>query len=602
MYNEIAGRRDQKLAENWREDANAIMVLSGLIAATVGGFLSQSYLSSQTSSQDVSAFYLAQLYQLQAATSNSSGAPPAPAPPNQASTPTVTHMLWFASLVWSLATAVFATLTQEWVRRYLAMTEPQYSPHKNARIRAFMTHEGSLVILQQTVDSLHSTLHQSILLFLLGLISLTSGGAPSVFVIVIVYVAFPVLKYLWFSLTPCLSPHSLFSTPLSGFLFTLRKIPKLLLSLFRSITRRGSVDGLHGGTNSDTSVEVSWLTWGHAVTGIQKLAESRSPRLDTWAISCLILSLSQEEHMEQFLAGVPGFYRSTRVENPGDVLRESNTDTLPKAILAFMDHSLSSGLVSDAARQQRITVSLKAIQVDSYLLQRTFYHALGSIESTVFTCLGFILLADQHTNHEDPDVRFLTRCTIAVAINRLGDYHQVEDERWAGIIQRALHWSDTTFAEYREQRDSIQLRNLVQLAQEVHTSHPDVNDPFTRKILLCVARQINVENAALGLQHEFCDLWNSLVTLIHDQPQCPAVRSNAMFILSPIRNIYVTLHQRTDSGSSAISTSTVDLDSDLQKASSYILCTVSSHRLSTLTSANANANEMRKRFVSVASA
>lgn len=27
MYNEITAERDQKLAENWREDANAIMLL-----------------------------------------------------------------------------------------------------------------------------------------------------------------------------------------------------------------------------------------------------------------------------------------------------------------------------------------------------------------------------------------------------------------------------------------------------------------------------------------------------------------------------------------------------------------------------------------------
>jgi len=127
MYNEMAAERDQKLAENWREDANAIMLLSGLISATVAGFLSQSYLSSQTSSQDVSAFYLSQLYQLQAASLNSSGKPPAP--PNPSSAPTATHIFWFASLVESLSTAVFATLIQEWVRRYQVMTQPLYSPH-----------------------------------------------------------------------------------------------------------------------------------------------------------------------------------------------------------------------------------------------------------------------------------------------------------------------------------------------------------------------------------------------------------------------------------------------------------------------------------------
>jgi hypothetical protein len=128
------------------------------------------------------------------------------------------------------------------------------------------------------------------------------------------------------------------------------------------------------------------------VKEIEKLAETSSSTLDSSAISSLLSSLNREQEMEQFLAGVPGFYKSMRVENPAEVLRESNTDRLPKAIVAFMDHSLSSGFVSDAARRQRIAVALKAIQADSYLLQRTFYHALGFIESAVFTCIDFVLL------------------------------------------------------------------------------------------------------------------------------------------------------------------------------------------------------------------
>lgn len=581
MYNEMAAERDQKLAENWREDANAIMLLSGLISATVAGFLSQSYLSSQESSQDVSAFYLSQLYQLQAASSNSSGK--LPAPPNPASAPTATHIFWFASLVESLCTAVFATLIQEWVRRYQVMTQPLYSPHKNARIRAFITQQGSLVILQHTVDILHATLHQSIFFFLIGLITLTSSGGAFVLVAVILYITFPMILYLKFSLTPYFHPNSLFSTPFSGFLLSLRKIPLLGLSVFRAITRRGNVDGLRRSTKGPT--EVGWLTWVYTVKEIEKLAETSSSTLDSWAISSLLFSLNREQEMEQFLAGVPSFYKSTRVEDPTEVLRESNTDRLPKAIVAFMDHSLSSGFVSDAARRQRISVALKAIQADSYLLQRTFYHALGLIESAVFTCIDFVLLADQHTNDDDADVRFLARCIIAVAINRLGDH---TDERWAGVVQRGLNWSETTFAKYRGQHDSIQLRNLVQLARELNTAHPDCNDPSTRTVLgntLSATRKLKVENAVLGLQHEFCDVWNSLLTSMNDRRQRPVVRSNAMFIVSSIRPIYFTLHQGTDFGSFPF---TDDLDPVHQNASSCPLCTVSSHRLSTLTDPRVN--------------
>ena len=485
----------------------------------------------------------------------------------------------------SLATAVFATLIQEWVRRYQVMTQPLYSPHKNARIRAFLTQQGSLVILQQTVDILHAILHQSIFFFLIGLITLTASGGPFILVAVIFFITLPVILYLRFSLTPYFHPHSLFSTPFSGFLLSLRRIPLLGLSLFRAITRRGSVDGLR---RASSHVEVGWMTWVYAVKEIEKLAETSSSTLDSWAISSLLSSLNREKEMEQFLVGIPTFYRSSRVENPTEVLRASNTDRIPKAIVAFMDHSLSSGLVSDAARQQRIAISLKAIQVDSYLLQRTFYHALGFIESAVFTCIDFVLLADQHTNDEDPDVRFLARCIIAVAINRLGDYHTDERERWAGIVQRGLNWSESTFAEYREQSDSIQLRNLVQLAQELNTTHVDCNDPCTRTVLgytLSATRQLKTENAALGLQNEFCDLWNSLLTSMHDRRQPPVVRSNAMFIVSSIRPIYFSLHQGTDFKYFPFTD-----DVDLQKTSSYPLCTVSSHRLPTLANSNVNVN------------
>lgn len=480
----------------------------------------------------------------------------------------------------SLATAVFATLIQEWVRRYQVMTQPLYSPHKNARIRAFLTQQGSLVILQQTVDILHAILHQSIFFFLIGLITLTAGGGPFILVAVIFFITLPVILYLKFSLTPYFHPHSLFSTPFSGFLLSLRKIPLLGLSLFRAITRRGSIDGRRRGTSGP--VEVGWLTWVYALKEIEKVAETSSSTLDSWAISSLLSSLNREKEMEQFLVGFPSFYISSRVENPTEVLRDSNTNRLPKAIVAFLDHSLSSGLVSDAARQRRIDISLKAIQADSYLLQRTFYHALGFIESALFTCIDFVLLADQLTNDEDPDVRFLARCIIAVAINRLGDQHTDERERWAGIVQRGLNWSESTFAEYREQSDSMRLRNLVQLARELNATHVDCNDPSTRTILgytLSATRQLKAESTAPGLQNEFCDLWNSLLTSMNDRRQPPVVRSNAMFIVSSIRPIYFSLHQGTDFKYFPF---TDDLDPVLQKTS-YPLCTVSSHRLPTLT-------------------
>ena len=559
---------------------------SGLLSATVAGFLSTSYLGSQTSSQDVSAFYLAQIYQLQANANNPS-LPSLPIPPPKpASPPTATHAFWFASLVLSLASAVFATLVQEWVRRYILLTQTRFSPHRRARIRAYLTQEGSLVRLQRMIESLNTFLHISIFMFLLGLITLTSGGDSVVIVTVCVYIAVPLVLYLWYSLMPFSHPHSIYSTPLSWLLIWLRVLPRMGLSLLRAIACRDSFSKVFQNTDAMPN-DGSWLTLDFAALEVEKVADTYSSTLDVGAISWLLSSLGQDQEFEQFLAGIPGFYRSKRVEHPAQVLRALNTNGLPRAIISFMDRSLSSDLVSGITEQRRIRVALKAMETDAYLLQRTFYHALCAVDSAVFQCVEFVHLADVCTDDGDADVCFLAKCVVAVAISRLGD-HGIDD-RWSGIIQRRLNWSQSHPSENRGQRDSIKLRNLVQIARELSSAHPDYDDPMARTIFhntLSAARQLRVENASVQLQREFCELWNRLVGSMQDLHRDPVVRSNAMRILCLTRALYISLHEGTESrcfsfpGPSAGDgvDAHLSFSSSPQKPTAFPLCTVSTHR------------------------
>ena len=559
---------------------------SGLLSATVAGFLSTSYLGSQTSSRDVSAFYLAQIYQLQANANNSS-LPSLPIPPPKpASPPTATHAFWFASLVLSLASVVFATLVQEWVRRYILLTQTRFSPHRRARIRAYLTQEGSLVRLQRMIESLNTFLHISIFMFLLGLITLTSGGDSVVIVTVCVYIAVPLVLYLWYSLMPFSHPHSIYSTPLSSLLIWLRVLPRMGLSLLRAIACRDSFSKIFQKTDAIPN-DGSWLTLDSAALEVEKVADTYSSTLDVGAISWLLSSLGQDQEFEQFLAGIPGFYRSKRVEHPAQVLQALNTNGLPRAIISFMDRSLSSDLVSGITEQRRIRVALKAMETDAYLLQRTFYHALCAVDSAVFQCVEFVHLADVCTDDGDADVCFLAKCVVAVAISRLGD-HGIDD-RWSGIIQRRLNWSQSHPSEHRGQRDSIKLRNLVQIARELSSAHPDYDDPMARTIFhntLSAARQLRVENASVQLQREFCELWNRLVGSMQDLHRDPVVRSNAMRILCLTRALYISLHEGTESrcfsfpGPSAGDgvDAHFSLSSSPQKLTAFPLCTVSTHR------------------------
>jgi hypothetical protein len=475
---------------------------------------------------------------------------------------------------------VFATLVQEWVRRYLLLTQPRFSPHRRARIRAFITQEGSLVVLQRMVHTLHTFLHLSILLFLFGLIAMTSGGDSLVIIAVTLYIALPLILYVRYSLMPYFEPHSIYSTPFSGFLLSLRGLPRMGHSLLKAVTCRGSFRQVFQNPDA-TPVDRSWLNLDYAIQEVEKLADCRSSMLDIGAISWLLNSLREDQEMEQFLAGIPGFYRSKRVEDPAQILRALNNHKLPKAMISFMDRSLSSDLISDTVGQRRIRVSLKAMEADSYLLRRTFYHALCSVDSAVFRCVDFVHLADRSTDDKDADVCFLAKCIVAVAISRFEDYGSPMDDRWSGIVQRGLNWSESRFAEYRGQRDSVRLRNLVQIAREFGSAHPDYDDPSAQTIfrntLNAARQQLRIQNASEKIRCEFCELWNRLVCSMRDLHRDPVVRSNAMRVLSFTRAIYIPLHEGTESRCFAYSTSADDdvnlIISSPQRAD-FPLCTV----------------------------
>ena len=443
-----------------------------------------------------------------------------------------------------------------------------------------MAQEGSLSQLQGTIHALHTFLHLSVFFFFTGLIAVTASGGTFIVVAVNIYIFIPLVLYLRYSLTPYFEPHSLHSTPFSGFLLSLMAIPRIALSLCRAMVRRGRFRDAFRGYN--TPIDRGWLMLDSAVLEVEKLAETRSSTLDVGVVSWLLNSLGQDQELEQFLAGIPGFYRSKRVEDPAQILRVLNTDRIPKAIVAFMDRSLSSDLVTGVAEQKRIRVSLKAMVTDPYLLQRTFHHALFSLDSAVFKSIDFVLLADQCTNDDIPDVCFLAKCIVAVAISRLDSDSAFSDDRWSGVIQRGLNWSESELDEHGQQRDNVKLRNLIQIARELHSAHPDYDDPSFRTIFhntLSAVRQLKVENTSQELRREFCVLWNQLVVSMQDVRRDPALRSNAMRILSLTRALYVPLHEGTESRCFAFLASADDLDPTPQKTSSYPMCALTTHRI-----------------------
>ena len=446
----------------------------------------------------------------------------------------------------SFVCAVGATMVQEWIRRYQLLTQLWSNPHRrSARIRASISQEQFLEFIPLVLKCLNLLLHLSIYLFLFGLtiLPLYFSDTPT-FWAVTSFFSFAAIGYCYFFTG--LVKSSAILCPFPWLLIFDRDVPTFSI----------------------------WTTLFKTAQKIEENTSASTSTLDADAMSWLLDSLTDEDEFERFLTGIPGFYRSTQVECPAEALQKANTDTTPKAILAFMDRSLSSDL-PEPTRQRRLKVSLEAMQVDPYLLQRSFHHALRlcSTESAIFKSVDFVLLADQYANDEDMDIRLPARCIIAIAINRLEDYH-TDAERWASIVQRTLNWPEDLF--HHEQRDSIKLQTLVQLSRDLSTYTPPPDSDITLPPaevfdnLLREACKLNVGNAAPKLQDEFCDLWNELVIAARLPEQDPVVLSNTIFILSSIRSTHLALHQGTSPPSSPNT-------EDIQDPSSYSPCNVS-HR------------------------
>ncbi|KAH9057260.1 hypothetical protein EDB87DRAFT_1812171, partial [Lactarius vividus] len=172
MYLEMATEEDKKMVEGWKADADGIIIFTGLFSAVVASLISVSIQDIRPNPQDTSNFYLANIYQTLADPNGSNISSSIPASPPQFNPPDYAvwvNTLWFLSLVISITCALLATLIQQWARRYLKVTQPRYSPHKRARIRAFFFEGVDKFLLPWAVEALPTLLHLSLFLFFAGI-------------------------------------------------------------------------------------------------------------------------------------------------------------------------------------------------------------------------------------------------------------------------------------------------------------------------------------------------------------------------------------------------------------------------------------------------
>ncbi|KAI9458007.1 hypothetical protein BJY52DRAFT_1374029, partial [Lactarius psammicola] len=127
----------------------------------------------------------------------------------------VVNVLWLLSLVFSLSSALFATLFQQWSRRYLELTQRRVAPHKRARIRGYMFSGISTFKMSLAVKLMPVLLHLSIFSFFAGLVIYIWKIHAATGYFVLGSVSVIIFSYAVLTILPYIYLNSPYSTPFS---------------------------------------------------------------------------------------------------------------------------------------------------------------------------------------------------------------------------------------------------------------------------------------------------------------------------------------------------------------------------------------------------
>jgi hypothetical protein len=311
--------------------------------------------------------------------------------------------------------------------------------------------------------------------------------------------------------------------------------------------------------------------------GMQKTAEETaltSPsEIDTRAFMWTFDCLDEDHELERFFSGLPGFRSSTLVGDPLPSLTEEEKCKLHEGLRGLVDCTFSSDLLPAPVKTRRAMICAKAIDpehipyafstLDMILVRYQYSGPLA-------TAIAKILRGWRNSMNEDNTLH------AQVIIHEIIARMQPRDDSWYTIVSNELGFSEAVLRDYATHGDSLKLAILIHVVRQQFINFRK-GCPYWQHgrytALLQEASKFNVQDTSPELQHEFCALWNHIIGKAQDDNNWRM----SFRILGPIRNMYLALHQDTDSGPVRFSASTGDWDDVLSDPTSYPVCKVPGH-------------------------
>ena len=534
-------------------------------------------------SQDTSAFYLGNIYQVLADPNVTLSSVPTPvATPPPFSRPRYAvwvNSLWFLSLVMSLSCALWATSLHQWARRYIRLTQPaRCSPEKRARIRALFANGVEEMHVPWAVEGLPTLLHLSLFLFFGGLAIFLFNVDHDVFTCVFLWIVLFLIVYGLVTLLPFIRHDSPYNTPLSiiaWFLYArMQYLALKFLVRYRDIFHRHThwlwIYGMKRHLDSWKSESVEKKA--------EELAEEQSSEIDVRIFGWTISALGDDDSLEKFFEAIPGFFNSRLVDLKSD-FPLSLLKTLWDALDGFMGRTTSSNSVTETVKYHRDIICGDIISMIPHLRDHGHYNLYPYFNQTPVS-IEKLQAMGRWFAHFSRDVSDTARNAVIRDLPRL----QERDGRWIRLAGDACGLAaDEIDRNVALGGDNMLLATLICISRK--TIDSDNHDIWR---LLEALTQIDIRHTFPELQHGFCTLWNELIQdagihrFTRGRRGMRRLVPGSSKILEKICCLYITLHPGTDAIFSpfieGLHVPYVDGPPPPLQPEYYPLCDIASHR------------------------
>ena len=259
------------------------------------------------------------------------------------------------------------------------------------------------------------------------------------------------------------------------------------------------------------------------------------------------------------------------VDDPLGSYVKPNAVKFSDALFGLLHRTLSSSLLPEPAKRQRIAICMDAMEVTSFPInEQIMLRVLCDEWDNLLSYVEFGLFL-RRASHCDPRTVYYSRCMIAIIIAG----SRKHDDRWFELASSHLGVSRAVLQYYLAHGHSMHLANcihIIWIMTQSYLKHGWTRATNPRSMTLESVTRFDVRQTLPELQVTFCLLWNEVVSLALNTED-RHTRLVWFLILRRIRDIHADLHQ--DDGASPVPFSASE--SDLELPSPYRLCNAHDH-------------------------